>query len=159
MSTEFRIDFEEITQNSDAFSEIIREWKKARAETTERLSESMKRTVDSQIAASGVNDSRGTVRAWQQSRIGSGKGYAAVSPVKGGSRGNSPGAITNYLESSHKVRSPSGRAKRYKPRIKRMQTRAFRFYYSAGQGLEADIAAEEQKLESRLDDIIKEALS
>ena len=52
-----------------------------------------------------VRDSRGKVQSWQQKRLGSGGGYAAVSPARRSAPPrypatgpNSPEAVTNYLE-------------------------------------------------------------
>lgn len=62
-----------------------------------------------------VNDLHGHVIRWQDPRVGSGGGYAAVSPVSepvGDSSLDSRG-ITYALEFGHGVRLPSGKAKRY----------------------------------------------
>ncbi|MCR4935944.1 MAG: hypothetical protein K5990_05610, partial [Oscillospiraceae bacterium] len=61
----------------------------------------------------------GKVQSWQDVRRGSGGGYVAVSPKpKTYAGGYAVGYITNALEHGHRIRPPSGRAPRYKPRIK-----------------------------------------
>lgn len=85
----------------------------------------MEQLVRGNIAASGIIQRTGSLAAWQTSRTS--KGYAAVSPVSGSGR-NGPGAITNYLESGHTTRKPSGRAKVYRPRFKQVHVKGYGFY-------------------------------
>lgn len=82
-----------------------------RREFHERMGDVMQQEVRAQIAVS-VNDSRGRVAGWQRKYVGSGGGYAAVRAEDTSSGENSPGAITNYLESGHAIssrRSDAGR--------------------------------------------------
>lgn len=85
---------------------IFRELPEARRELHDRLADMLKKEVDEAIDSSGLNDSRGKIKNWQEPRVGSKGAYAAIRPLKG--RGlvgnNSPGAITNYLENGHKTR-------------------------------------------------------
>jgi hypothetical protein len=97
----------------------------------------LKQEVDAQIIASGINDSSGKVRGWQQEHVGSGGGYAAIRPTNSSTGGNSPGAITNYLESGHKIRTPSGKARYYKPKIKTSFVEGRHFYQNAAKSVEA----------------------
>jgi hypothetical protein len=85
---------------------ILKEMPDARRELHENLTEILKKEVDEQIDASGLNDASGKVKGWQEPRVGSKGGYAAIRPEKGRNLvgANSPGAITNYLEFGHKVR-------------------------------------------------------
>ncbi|MEG2526714.1 MAG: hypothetical protein RSA62_05795 [Oscillospiraceae bacterium] len=65
-----------------------------------------------------LNGDVGKIIDMQHTVVGSGGGYAATRAVSGQSgRANSPGAITNYLESGHRIR-PRGTAPGYRPRIK-----------------------------------------
>lgn len=87
------------------------------------------------IAQSGLNDRRGRVQLWQNRHVGSRLGYVAVRPdsvevMSGGGNLNplNAGALTNYLTSGHKVRGPSGREKRYRPRAKTTRVPGFGFY-------------------------------
>ena len=63
----------------------------------------LKTEVDRSVGTSGLNDSHGRIRGWQQPDVGSGGGYAAIRAIKGETGANSPGAITNYLENGHKT--------------------------------------------------------
>lgn len=100
-------------------------------ELLERVGVRVQTEVHTAIEASGIHDSRGRVKRWQNPHKGSGLGYVAIRAdsvkVPAGYRRKSDGsqseelnagALTNFLTSGHKIRSPSGRAKRkYKPRI------------------------------------------
>lgn len=86
--------------------EILRDAPEKRKELHDRIAEMLKQEVDRAIDESGLDDGRGKIKGWQESRVGSKWAYAAIRPIKG--RGlvgnNSPGAITNYLEYGHKAR-------------------------------------------------------
>ena len=78
----------------------------------------MKRAVDTAIGGSGK------VQSWQQDRVGSKGGYAAVSPkpktyteVNGKGKRYAVGQVTNAIDSGHRFRPPSGRDRYYRPRI------------------------------------------
>lgn len=96
----------------------------------ERLGARMQAGVRGQIRGR-INDAHGHVAGWQEKYIGSGGGYAAVRPTNSSSGPDSPGAITNYLENGHARRRPSGRAKRYRPRIKVLYVNGRGFYSAA----------------------------
>ena len=112
----------------------------------EQVGNELEDAVRRQIAASGLNDQQGRVRRWQNRHVGSLLGYVAIRPdsveVQSGGGNLRPlnaGALTNFLTSGHKVRSPSGRSKRYVPRAKRASVPGFGFYKSAAS--EADKSA------------------
>lgn len=76
-----------------------------------------------------VNDPQGRVARWQEVRTGSRGGYVAVSPTNGETvqvsrtgHDTTSRDLTRYLERGHAVRSPSGRAKRYTPRLRAGKT-------------------------------------
>lgn len=113
------------------FEKAGKEFKSLRAEYLDEAGDTLLSAVRSNITASGINDAHGHVRAWQRKYMGTGGGYVAVRAVSGPGGKNSPGAITNYLESGHKGRMPSGRSGRYDARIDTGRARAFGFYAHA----------------------------
>lgn len=115
---------------------VLNELPGARRELHQEYAVLAKELVDQNIRAT-VNDSHGKIQRWQESRVGSGGGYAAVSPQKGETGRDSPGAITNYLESGHRIRRPSGQDPDYVPRINvsgRVDGR--HFYHAANQQIQ-----------------------
>lgn len=104
----------------------------ARRELHHDLAALLKEEVDANITESVV-DSRGKIRRWQQPHVGSRGGYAAIRAIgstEGAPTGkDSPGAITNYLESGHKIRLPGG-GKRYRPKINVLYVNGRHFYQS-----------------------------
>lgn len=121
-------DLEKFTRELD---ELLEQIPGARKELHEELATMLKNEVDAQILASRIKDDAGKVRGWQEKHVGSKGGYAAVRPTKSSTGDNSPGAITNYLESGHKIRPPSGKSKRYKPAIKKPYVDGRHFYQNA----------------------------
>jgi len=104
----------------------------------EKIGERTQREVRSAIDSSGLSDSRGRVKRWQNPHVGSGRGYVAVRSdsvlVSAGYQDRqtlNAGALTNFLASGHRVRGPSGRAKRYQPRLRMTRVRGFDFYEKA----------------------------
>lgn len=125
---------EELTKRLNV---LLAEAPEAKRRLHEELAEMMKKEVDAQIDASGIQDTQGKIRAWQEEHVGSGGGYAAVRAAKGSTGDNSPGAITNYLESGHKIRRPSGKAKHYKPKINTPYVEGRHFYQNAQKSIDA----------------------
>ncbi|WP_024833830.1 hypothetical protein [Ruminiclostridium josui] len=116
-----------------------------RRELHQRIAKTTKEEVDKQINASGLKDSSGKIKDWQESHVGSGGGYAAVRAEKGATGKNSPGAITNYLENGHRIREPGGNSKTYRPRIKKPYVDGYHFYQSAQTSAEAKAISEAEK--------------
>lgn len=135
------VDLFELEDLTGRLDKLLNQFPEERRKLHEEIAEIAKREVDTQIVASGINDANNKIRGWQEARVGSGGGYAAVSAVKGkGLTGdNSPGAITNYLEGGHRIRPPSGQAKRYKPAIKTPYVDGRHFYKEARYAVEAKI--------------------
>lgn len=80
------------TLEREQLRRFVRYWDKlfelvpeARREAVEAAGEAVKRSLDVQIRSAGLSsiESKGRVSAWQQLRLGSGGGWAAVSAMKG----------------------------------------------------------------------------
>ncbi len=125
--------------------ELFDELPDRRRQLHEKIAKDIKDEVDIQIALSGLNDSSGNIKAWQEPHVGSWGGYAAVRASDASTGDRSPGAITNYLENGHKIREPSENSKKYRPRIKTSYVCGYHFYQSARYNVEwrAIAAAEE----------------
>lgn len=135
--------------------EMAAVFRAVREDVLAEAGEELHRTVQASFSGSGLRHRTGKVLSWQQKHVK--KGYTAVRPQDRPSGPNGPGAITNYLESGHAIRKPSGKAQRYRPRINKARVPAFRFYATAamqaenlaatmGQKLEAEIAARLENL-------------
>lgn len=124
------IQLEKLPLDEDA-SRIFRE---VRSEQLPEAADKLHRLVEEAYSASGLKNRNGKVLSWQQKHVS--KGYAAVRPQDRPSGANGPGAITNYLESGHRIRRPSGKAERYTPRISVGRVPAYRFYKKAQAGAE-----------------------
>lgn len=106
------------------WDDVTEKWPDAKRLALREMGKVILKEVVQQIPKRGVHDSRGRVARWQNMRLGSGGGYVAVSPssedtvqvTRGGNRTNSA-QITQYLEGGHAIRPPSGRTKRYVPRL------------------------------------------
>ena len=104
----------------------------------EKAGQVLKQEVDRSVAASGLHDTHGRVKGWQQSDVGSGGGYAAIRAIKGQTGANSPGAITNYLENGHKTRAKSS-VDTGVWKSKQFYVDGYHFYASARGGLEGKL--------------------
>lgn len=103
----------------------------------QKIGETVLKQVQEQISLS-IHDSHGRVAGWQQAFVGSKGGYVAVRPAGGTSGADSPGAITNYLNSGHKIRRPKSlTGKHYRSRVKRPYVDGRHFYQSAAVQAEA----------------------
>lgn len=131
------VDLSGLEELDDALSSILDEMPEMRRELHEQISEILKSEVDIQIANSGLNDTSGKIKGWQESRVGSRGGYAAVRASDSSTGKNSPGAVTNYLENGHAIRGPSGRIKNYRPRIKKPYVDGYHFYQAARANVES----------------------
>lgn len=113
----FKIPIDEHT--GDIFREV-------RNEELPKLAQELRRVVLSSFAASGIRNRTGKVLSWQEAHVA--RGYVAVRPQDRPMGKDGPGAITNYLESGHKGRRPSGKNKRYRPRVTTGRAKAFAPY-------------------------------
>jgi hypothetical protein len=76
----------------------------------------------------------GNLQRWQEKYVGSGGGYAAVRPIDTSTGDESPGAITNYVNSGHKIRSPWDGARPRRTKVAYVDGR--HFYQSAARDME-----------------------
>lgn len=137
------IDIRGMDEFDRALSDLLEEFPEMRRELHEKLAELAKKEVDAAIDASGnpkKMESTGEVKRWQVKHVGSGGGYAAVraaSEKEGGGTGpKSAGAITNYLESGHKIRPSSGQTRR-RGRARVVYVNGYHFYQTARSSFEA----------------------
>ena len=122
----------------DRWQETINQLPGLKEVMLERLGGRVQGEVRQAVDRSGLHDSRGRVKRWQNPYVGSGRGYVAVRAdsveVAAGYRDRqrlNAGALTNFLSSGHKVRGPSGRVKRYQPRARMTRVRGLDFYSKA----------------------------
>ena len=121
----------------DYWQDLIEEFPAAKTEALVTAGRAVLPLLQNQINRR-LNDKRtGRVKRWQDVRRGSQGGYVAVSPVldevsinKTEDRFVTAKDITQYLEHGHKIRPPTGRHKRYIPRIKRYNFVPGRLFYS-----------------------------
>lgn len=138
-----------VKQISADLEALLKESPKPRREPHQEFADMAQKKVRQTIAGS-VKDSHGCVRAWQDKYVGSGGGYAAIRPTDSSTGRNSPGTITNYLEGGHKIRSPSGNAKRKrKPRICVVYVDGRHVYASAATRMEANVLQIVEKFATR----------
>lgn len=156
----YSMDTSDWTAFWDRWKDIIAKIPGKKEEMLRRIGEAVQEEVRRAIDETGVNDAHGRVKSWQNPYLGSGRGYVAVrsdsTKVLSASGTGKPvnvGALTNYLESGHKVRLPSGRAERYVPRARMTSVPGAHFYRIAG--ISADRIARDAA-KSFLDEIGKE---
>jgi len=124
------IDMKGMTELEQLFGDMIKEFPSEQKALHEEISHILKEEVDRQIAIN-LQDGSGKIRGWQESDVGSGGGYAAIHAVSGKVGKNGPGAITNYLENGHQIRTPKVKRKDYHPRIQVAFVRGRQFYARA----------------------------
>ncbi len=149
------IDLTQFNQLDEAFQEILDKIPGRRRELHEKIADVLKEEVSIQIAQSGLKDNSGRISEWQQQYVGSGGGYAAVRATDKSTGNNSPGAITNYLENGHKIREPSGKSKKYKPRIKKVYVDGYHFYKNTKSRSESKAIAAAEEYAKEITDILE----
>ena len=84
MSGQARFDRKKLEQFLHTWEPLFEKVPEARRAAVEAMGETMKQELDARIRAADLEeDAKGTVVSWQELRLGSGGGYAAVSPMKG----------------------------------------------------------------------------
>ena len=150
--SEFRRAFEGLDRVKDALPEIKKEF-------LDRMGGEMFSAVRGNLGGEGK------VQSWQEARVGSRHGYAAVSPKaktyqETKNSRHAVGYVTNAIERGHRIRSPSGQAKeRYRPRIKQPKVTG-RFFYKSSESEVARLAeAGAKDLAEKLVQKIEEEMS
>lgn len=130
-------------------------------QVTERLPEIRRRALETAgeeilRAVRGRIGGTGKVQRWQQTHMGSGGGYVAVRAAakQTDARGRAVGAVTNAIESGHKVREPSGRSARYRPRRRMDRVPGKRMYEDSWADMDAAAAKAAREIEDEMEKII-----
>lgn len=161
---------QEFTMDTSAWREFWAKWEDAikqipglKERILEKAGEDVRDAVRQGINQSESNDQRGRVKTWQNPHVGSGKGYVAVRPDSvevesgGGSKEKlNAGALTNFLTSGHKVRGPSGRAKRYVPRARMTKVPGLGFYKNAARDAEQIAAQAAEEFLEQISEVIQQ---
>lgn len=110
-----QIDSQSLEQLDARLAQAVRQAPEIKKEVLTGLGEQLLSQVRNNIGGGGK------VQRWQHTHLGSGGGYVAVHPAEGekDAYGRAVGAVTNAIESGHRIPSPRGKAKRYRPRIKK----------------------------------------
>lgn len=84
MSRKATLDRQEIRRFNRFWEDLLEDFPEARAVAVKTMGESVRRDLDAQIGKADLEaDAKGTVRSWQELRLGSLGGYAAVTPRGG----------------------------------------------------------------------------
>jgi len=164
---DFQIDSREWESFWARWKDTLNQIPDLKKEMLEKVGQRTQQAVRSHMDASNLHDTDGRVKAWQESFIGSGRGYIAVRPIskqimsghdrtereylyKGKKVPVTTGALTNFLASGHRVRGPSGRWKRYQFRGKQTRVKGFDFYKKAKAEAEKIAVQEAETMLQRL---------
>ena len=132
------IDIRKLSELGENLERAMKEFPADRRAAHEELGKILKQRLDASISAR-VNDAHGKIRGWQEVHVGSRGGYVAIRPAKNPSGKDGAAAVTGYLESGHRIRLPSGKAKRLqKSRIRVAYIRGRYFYRDTAREIERD---------------------
>ena len=149
-------DLDKLLKKLECSPDIIRN---AKRQAFEAAAPKLKRAVDSAIGGTGK------VQRWQGQFVGSKGGFAAVRPLaktftglNGRGKRYAVGAVTNAINSGHKFPSPSGKDKRYRPRIRsgRQNVPGRKFYQQAEAQVPLIAQAAAQQVVAALKDHLEE---
>ncbi len=118
MSRKAALDRKAIEKFNSYWEDLMEEFPEARAKAVKAMGQAVKRDLDAQIGRADLEaDAKGTVRSWQELRLGSLGGYAALSAQKGKPSVGRPKSwrgqavtikqVTKWLERGHGVRKPA----------------------------------------------------
>ena len=117
MSQKATLDRRMVEKFNQYWEKLYRVVPEARAQAVKAMGEAAQRQLNAQIGKADLEaDAKGTVQSWQELRLGSGGGYAALSPQKGNPSGGRPKSwhgkavtvkqVTKWLERGHGARKP-----------------------------------------------------
>ena len=120
MSSTARMDRARLERFNRFWEELLQAVPDARLQAVEEAGAAVQRELNAQIGAAELADgAKGTVRTWQELRVGSKGGYAALSPGKGTAQPRveetqhtwkgkpvSKKQVTRWLERGHGTRRP-----------------------------------------------------
>lgn len=126
MSSTARMDRARLERFNRFWEELLQAVPDARRQAVEEAGEAVQRELNTQIGAAELADgAKGTVRTWQELRVGSKGGYASLSPGKGTAQPRagetqhtwkgkpvSKKQVTRWLERGHGTRRPAAGSSR-----------------------------------------------
>ena len=101
----------ELAKIGKAMDELLKEAPNMRRKLHEQMGNAAYNAVMQEISKSTQRHT-GNLQRWQSKYVGSGGGDAVVRAEKGLVGKNSPGAITNYVNSGHRIRPSTTNRKR-----------------------------------------------
>lgn len=101
----------ELAKIGKGIDELLKEAPNMRRKLHEQMGDVAYSAVMQEVSRSTQRHT-GNLQRWQSKYVGSGGGYAAVRAEKGLVGKNSPGAITNYVNSGHRIRPSTTNRKR-----------------------------------------------
>ena len=149
------VDISGLDKIDKALSDALKKAPEMRRKLHEELARNMHNAVVSNIGMT-TEQHTGDLQRWQKAYVGSGGGYAAVRPENTSTGANSPGAVTNYVNSGHKIRrAANGMRGRRKRRIRVAYVDGRYFYQSAARDMESALASLAEKFVRDIASIIE----
>ena len=145
------IDLHEFDNLTRSIDKLIASGKEEKRKVLDRCGEIALSELQKNIGLR-VNDKNRKIRSFQELRKGSKGGYVAISPIKGETGADSPGAITNYLEGGHRTREAKLYRKRKTP--KKLYVKGYFFYEDTRADLEDKVVNEFENLADKLSEVI-----
>lgn len=110
-----RIEAHELSKLDAHLAQAVRQAPEIKKEVLTGLGEQLLSQVRNNIGGGGK------VQRWQHIHLGDGGGYVSIHAAEKteDAYGRAVGAVTNAIESGHRIPSPRGKAKRYRPCIKK----------------------------------------
>lgn len=128
------VDLSGLDKIDKALKQLLKKAPDMRRKLHEELADQMQRAVVDNISESTERHT-GNLQKWQEKYVGSGGGYAAVRAVNTSMGAESPGAITNYVNSGHKIRRSADSTRKRRNYVLYVDGR--HFYQSAAKDIES----------------------